>query len=192
VAEQPAHDPNALPDDLPRPVDDGAADHLPGRRMPAIALPATSGEPIDLSALTGRTVVYAYPRTGEPGKDPLVAGWDDIPGARGCTPEACAFRDHQAELGAAGARVVGVSTQTPQYQAEAAERLRLNYPLVSDADLRLTRDLGLPTFQAAGEVLLRRLTLLVRDGVVEHVWYPVFPPDSHPQEVLSWLQTDPR
>jgi peroxiredoxin len=187
-----AQGPTALPADLPRPVDDGAADHLPGRRLQSIALPATSGQPIDLSVLTGRTVVYAYPRTGEPGADPLVAGWDDIPGARGCTPEACAFRDHQAELLAAGARVVGVSTQTPAYQAEAASRLHLNYPLVSDADLRLTRELALPTFEAAGEVLLRRLTLLVRDGVVEHVWYPVFPPDSHAQEVLSWLQTGPR
>jgi peroxiredoxin len=187
-----AHDPNTLPPDLPRPVDDGAADHLVGRRLPAISLPATSGEPIDLAARPGRTVIYAYPRTGQPGVDPLVADWDDIPGARGCTPEACAFRDHHAELQAAGAGVVGVSTQTPEYQAEAAARLNLSYPLVSDADLRLTRELALPTFEAAGEVLLRRLTLLVRDGVVEHVWYPVFPPDSHPQEVLSWLQAGPR
>jgi peroxiredoxin len=186
------HDPNALPSDLPRPVDDGAADHLVGRRLPPIPLTATSGEPIDLSALPGRTVVYAYPRTGQPGVDPLVADWDDIPGARGCTPEACAFRDHHAELQAAGAGVVGLSTQTPEYQAEAAARLNLSYPLVSDADLRLTRELSLPTFEAAGEVLLRRLTLLVRDGVVEHVWYPVFPPDSHPLEVLSWLQAGPR
>ena len=186
------HNPNVLPPDLPRPVDDGAADHLVGRRLPAVSLPATSGEPIDLSALPGRTVVYAYPRTGQPGVDPLVEGWDDIPGARGCTPEACAFRDHHAELQAAGAGVVGVSTQTPEYQAEAAARLNLSYPLVSDADLRLTRELALPTFEAGGQVLLRRLTLLVRDGVVEHVWYPVFPPDSHPQEVLSWLQAGPR
>jgi peroxiredoxin len=192
VAARPSHDPDALPHDLPRPVDDGAAQHLVGRRLPSIALPATTGTAVDLSTLTGRTVVYAYPRTGRPGEDPLVAGWDEIPGARGCTPEACAFRDHQAELAAAGARVVGISTQTAEYQAEAASRLNLNYPLLSDAELWLTRALDLPTFDAAGQTLLRRLTLLVRDGAVEHLWYPVFPPDAHPQEVLSWLQGHPR
>jgi peroxiredoxin len=186
------HEPAVLPDDLPRPVDDGAADHLPGRRLPRVALPSTSGEPVDLSGLPGRTVVYAYPRTGRPGQDPLVADWDEIPGARGCTPEACSFRDHHAELAAAGARVVGVSTQDLDDQHEAASRLRLPYPLLSDADLRLARALDLPTFEAGGQVLLRRLTLVVRDGVVEHVWYPVFPPDSHAQEVLWWLQANPR
>jgi peroxiredoxin len=192
MAASPVHDPDPLPRDLPRPVDDGAAEHLLGRRLPCIALTATTGTPVDLSTLTGRTVVYAYPRTGRPGEDPLVAGWDEIPGARGCTPEACAFRDHQAELAAAGAEVVGVSTQTTEYQAEAAARLNLSYPLLSDAELRLTQALRLPTFDAAGQTLLRRLTLLVRDGAVEHVWYPVFPPDAHPQEVLSWLQAHPR
>ena len=188
----PGYDPTRLPEDLPSPVDDGAADHLLGRRVPALTLPATSGEPLDLSALTGRTVVYAYPRTGRPGEAPLVEDWDEIPGARGCTPESCAFRDHHAELREAGADVVGLSTQDPDYQREAATRLHLPYPLLSDADLALTRALDLPTFEAAGQVLLRRLTLLVRDGVVEHVWYPVFPPDSHPQEVLSWLLSNPR
>ncbi len=185
------HDPNTLPDDLPQPVDDGAADHLPGRRLPSTRLPATSGEPVDLSTLPGRTVVYAYPRTGQPGVDPLVDDWDEIPGARGCTPEACGFRDHHAELQAVGTRVVGLSTQDPAYQAEAAQRLRLTCPLLSDAALQLTSALALPTFEAAGQVLLRRLTMLVRDGVVEHVWYPVFPPDTHATEVLSWLQAHP-
>ena len=188
----PGYDPTRLPEDLPSPVDDGAADHLLGRRVPALTLPATSGDALDLSALTGRTIVYAYPRTGRPGEAPLVEDWDEIPGARGCTPESCAFRDHHAELRAAGAGVVGLSTQDPDYQREAATRLHLPYPLLSDADLALTRALDLPTFEAAGQVLLRRLTLLVRDGVVEHVWYPVFPPDSHPQEVLSWLLSNPR
>jgi peroxiredoxin len=191
VAGVTGHDPNILPDDLPRPVDDGAADHLPGRRLPSIPLPATSGEPVDLSTLPGRTVVYAYPRTGQPGVDPLVDDWDEIPGARGCTPETCGFRDHHAELQAVGARVVGLSTQDTQYQAEAADRLRLPFPLLSDTSLELTSALALPTFEAAGQVLVRRLTLLVRDGVVEHVWYPVFPPDTHATEVLSWLQAHP-
>jgi peroxiredoxin (alkyl hydroperoxide reductase subunit C) len=181
-----------LPDGLPKPVDDGAADHLPGRRLPQVGLPATSGESIDLSALPGRTVVYAYPRTGRPGHDTLVPDWDEIPGARGCTPETCSFRDHHAELSAAGARVVGLSTQTLEDQQEAATRLHLPYSLLSDADLDLTRALSLPTFEAGGVVLLRRLTLVVRDGVVEHLWYPVFPPDSHAQEVLTWLQANPR
>ncbi|HKG51878.1 MAG TPA: peroxiredoxin [Actinomycetales bacterium] len=192
MGELPGYDPTRLPEDLPSPVDDGAADHLLGRRVPALTLPATSGDPLDLSVLTGRTVVYAYPRTGRPDEAPLVEDWDTIPGARGCTPESCAFRDHYAELRAAGAGVVGLSTQDPDYQREAATRLHLPYPLLSDADLALTRALDLPTFEAAGQVLLRRLTLLVRDGVVEHVWYPVFPPDSHPQEVLSWLLSNPR
>jgi peroxiredoxin len=186
------HDPTVLPVDLPRPVDDGAADHLRGARLPRVALPATSGEPVDLSSLPGRTVVYAYPRTGRPDEAPLVDDWDDIPGARGCTPEACSFRDHHAELAASGARVVGLSTQDPAYQREAAARLHLPYPLLSDCELALTRALELPTFEAAGQVLLRRLTLVVRDGLVEHLWYPVFPPDSHAQEVLSWLQANPR
>jgi len=192
VGELPGYDPTRLPEDLPSPVDDGAADHLLGRRVPALTLPGTSGDPLDLSVLTGRTVVYAYPRTGRPDEAPLVEDWDTIPGARGCTPESCAFRDHHAALRAAGAGVVGLSTQDPDYQREAATRLHLPYPLLSDADLALTRALDLPTFEAAGQVLLRRLTLLVRDGVVEHVWYPVFPPDSHPQEVLSWLLSNPR
>ena len=188
----PGYDPTRLPESLPRPVDDKAADHLIGRRLPNLALPGTSGNPVDLSVLPGRTVVYAYPRTGRPDEPPLVETWDDIPGARGCTPESCAFRDHHAELRTAGADVVGLSTQDPEFQREAATRLHLPYPLLSDADLALTRALDLPTFEAAGQVLLRRLTLLVRDGVVEHVWYPVFPPDSHPQEVLSWLLSNPR
>jgi peroxiredoxin len=179
-----------LPADLPIPEDDGAADHLRGAAMPDIALPATSGQDVRVAAAgpEPRTVLYAYPRTGRPGEPSLVEDWDLIPGARGCTPEACAFRDHFAELREAGAQVFGVSTQSTEYQREAAERLHLPFALLSDASLELTRALRLPTFEAAGETLLKRLTLIVRDGKIEHVFYPVFPPDGHAREVLDWLQ----
>ena len=183
-------DPTVLPHDLPVPQDDGAAAHLAGRAMPALTLPATDGTAVDLSrpGPLPRTVVYAFPRTGRPGEASLVADWDLIPGARGCTPEACAFRDHHAELRAAGATVIGLSTQTTDYQREAVQRLRLPFAMVSDADLRLTRALRLPTFTAAGQTLLKRLTLVLRDGRIEHVFYPVFPPDGHADEVLGWLR----
>jgi peroxiredoxin len=138
-----------------------------------------------------RLVLYAYPRTGRPGEVPLTPEWDLIPGARGCTPESCAFRDHAAELSAARAEVAGLSTQDSDYQREAAERLHLPFPLLSDADLELTRALVLPTFTVAGQVLLKRHTLVVRDGSVEHVFYPVFPPDEHAAEVLEWLRAHP-
>jgi len=184
------HDPTFLPGDLPIPQDDGAAAHLPGARVPALALPATDGREVrlDRAGRRPRTVVYAYPRTGQPGIDPLVPDWDAIPGARGCTPESCGFRDHHRELGAAGAEVYGLSTQDTAYQREAAERLHLPFALLSDADLALTRALRLPTFTAAGQTLLKRLTLVLRDGAVEHVFYPVFPPDRHAGEVLAWLR----
>lgn len=179
-----------LPADLPVPEDDGAADHLRGADIPDIALPATSGQDVRVATAgpEPRTVLYAYPRTGRPGEPSLVEDWDLIPGARGCTPEACAFRDHFAELREAGAQVFGLSTQSTEYQREAAERLHLPFPLLSDASLELTRALRLPTFEAAGETLLKRLTLIVRDGKIEHVFYPVFPPDGHAREVLDWLQ----
>ena len=180
-----------LPADLPVPEDDGAADHLPGTALPPIELRATDGRTVRLDTLTGRTVVYAYPRTGEPGKPSLVEDWDQIPGARGCTPESCGFRDHHAELRQAGAGVYGLSTQDTAYQQEAATRLGLPFPLLSDEDLRLTAALRLPTFEAAGHTLLKRLTLLLHEGKVERVWYPVFPPDTHAGEVLAWLQANP-
>lgn len=177
-----------LPDDLPIPADDGAAAHLPGSRLPRFGLPATSGATVTLADLAGRTVVYAYPRTGRPDV-PVPAAWDAIPGARGCTPESCGFRDHHAELVAAGASTVyGLSTQTTDYQQEVAVRLGLPFDILSDADFRLTDALRLPTFTFEGVRLLRRLTLVVRDGLVEHVFYPVFPPDRHAQEVLDWLR----
>jgi peroxiredoxin len=189
-----SHDPNILPANLPVPEDDGAAAHLPGTPMPPIALPSTAGPPMRVDAApagAARLVLYAYPRTGRPGEEPLTPDWDSIPGARGCTPESCGFRDHAAELRAAGAAVAGLSTQDTAYQREAAERLQLPFPLLSDARLELTRALGLPTFSVAGRTLLERLTLVVRDGTVEHVFYPVFPPDTHAAAVLAWLRAHP-
>src|SRR3954447_5423350 len=181
------HDPMTLPSGLPEPQDDGAADHLPGAPLPDVTLAGTDGSRVRLVEL-GPTVLFGYPRTGVPGVDPLVPDWDEIPGARGCTPEPCAFRDLHAAFAEAGARVYGFSTQDSDYQREAAERLHLPFPLLSDADLELTRALRLPTFEAAGQTLLKRFTLVVSDGRIEHVFYPVFPPDSHAEEVLSWLR----
>lgn len=182
------HDPTQLPADLPVPEDDGAADHLPGGALPELSLPSTAGPDVDLAAASRdrRVLVFCYPRTGRPGV-PMPAGWDDIPGARGCTPEACGFRDLAAEFDRLGVGLYGVSTQHTDDQREAAERLRLPYPLLSDAELRLTKALRLPTLEVEGATLIRRLTLLVRDGVVERVWYPVFPPDTHADEVLGWF-----
>ncbi|HSF26419.1 MAG TPA: peroxiredoxin [Actinomycetes bacterium] len=189
-----ARDPMSVPDDLPRPHDDGAAAHLPGRAMPALTLPATTGErlPVGRPPIGFETLVlYAYPRTGRPGEPPLTPDWDLIPGARGCTPESCSFRDHARELGALGAAVLGVSTQDTDYQQEAAARLHLPFPLLSDADLELARALDLPTMTIAGQVLLKRLTLIVRDGVIARAFYPVFPPHEHADHVLAWLRDHP-
>lgn len=185
-------DPGAhAPPELPIPEDDGAAAHLEAAQMPRLALPATDGSlfPVDRPP-TGfdRLVLYAYPRTGRPGEAPLTSDWDQIPGARGCTPESCGFRDHATDLAVAGLAVAGVSTQLTDYQREAVERLQLPFPLLSDADLRLAEALRLPTFKASGQVLLKRLTLVVADGIVEKVFYPVFPPDGHAQQVLGWIQ----
>jgi len=180
-----------LPADLPVPEDDGAADHLTGLPMPSLALPATTGGTVDLTEVTSpRVVVYAYPKTGRPGV-PLPDGWDLIPGARGCTPESCDFRDHHGELAALGAGVFGLSSQSTDYQAEAADRLHLPFTLLSDERFELADALRLPTFTVEGERLYRRLTLVVRDGRVEHAFYPVFPPDGHAEQVLTWLRAHP-
>jgi peroxiredoxin len=177
---------------IPAPVDDGAARHLTGMRMSSIPLPATDGATVDLSALPGRVVVYAYPRTGRPG----IANpdkWDLIPGARGCTPQSCSFRDHFAELKALGVgRLFGLSTQDTAYQREAAERLHLPFAILSDEHLELTRAMRLPTFAVGGMTLLKRLTLVISDGTIERVFYPVFPPDRNAGEVLAWLAAAPR
>jgi peroxiredoxin len=179
-----------LPEDLPVPEDDGAADHLLNAVVPAIALKAATGETIRLDEPGKRTVLFCYPRTGRPDEE-LPPGWNAIPGARGCTPEACGFRDHHAELAQAGAAVFGLSTQSPSYQRELVERLGLRFAVLSDERLALTEALGLPAFEAAGQTLLRRLTLIVSDGRIEHVFYPVFPPDRHASEVLAWLRANP-
>lgn len=181
-----------MADDLPVPQDDGGARHLPGTPMPDILLTTTDGGSVNFSKLSGRTVIYAYPRTGEPGK-PLPDGWASIPGAMGCTPQSCAFRDHFAELRGLGvAQVFGLSTQTRDYQREAADRLKLPFQLVSDAELRLAKALKLPTFDAAGMTLLRRLTMIVDGDVIAKIFYPVFPPDKSAEVVMGWLSAQPR
>ena len=173
---------------LPVPADDGAARHLAGMRLPSVPLQATDGSTVDLSALPGRVVVYAYPRTADPGHG-SPDGWDGIPGARGCTPQSCAFRDHFAELRALGvSRLFGLSIQGTAYQQEVASRLHLPFPLLSDQRLALTSALRLPTFEAGGMTLLRRLTLVMDGGVVRQVFYPVFPPDRNAADVAAWLQ----
>lgn len=178
---------------IPAPADDGGAMHLQGMEVASISLRATNDTVVDLSRLKGRTVVFAYPRTGEPGKVSLVDDWDMIPGARGCTPQTCAFRDLFAELRAAGARqVFGLSTQSNAYQAEMAARLHLPFPVLSDEELKLTRALRLPTMQVAGLTLIRRLALVVDDGRIVRVFYPVFPPDQNAADVLVWLKNNPR
>ena len=176
-----------LPADLPVPVDDGACDHLPGMRLPSVTLPATDGSMVDLSRLSGWTIVYVYPRTGRPDQA-LPTGWDQIPGARGCTPQSCAYRDLAAELGVLGARVFGLSSQDTAYQREAVARLHLPFPLLSDERLELATALALPTFEVDGMTLIKRLTLVIGDGAIETVFYPVFPPDADAANVAAWLR----
>jgi peroxiredoxin len=183
------HDPNTLPADLPIPLDDGAARHLTGAMLPEVTLPATAGSAVTLSKLKATTVLYIYPRTGVPGVD-APPGWDDIPGARGCTPQSCGFRDHFAELKAIGvAQVYGLSSQDTAYQREAAERLHLPFPLLSDVELKLKSAIALPTFFTSGMTLYKRMALVLEDARIVRVFYPVFPPDKNAEEVTAWLRT---
>jgi peroxiredoxin len=178
---------------IPAPKDDGGARHLAGLAVPDIALQATDGTLVSIAKIPGRVVVFAYPRTGVPGQVSLVDDWDMIPGARGCTPQTCGFRDlHKVLIGAGAARVFGLSTQDTAYQREAAERLHLPFPLLSDAKLALTQALRLPTMQVAGLTLIRRLAMVVDDGRIGKVFYPVFPPDRNAGEVLAWLEQNRR
>ena len=177
---------------IPAPTDDGATAHLPGMTIPPISLMATNDTRVTLAGLPGRTIVFAYPRTGEPGKISLVEDWDMIPGARGCTPQTCSFRDLYAELKAAGAtQVFGLSTQSNAYQTEMASRLHLPFPVLSDETLELTRALELPTMDVAGLTLIKRLALVIDDSRITHVFYPVFPPDRNAGDVLAWLKDNP-
>lgn len=177
---------------IPAPADDGAAAHLVGRAIPPVHLRATDDTTVTLASLPGRVVVFGYPRTGEPGKIALVDDWDMIPGARGCTPQTCAFRDLFAELKAAGAaHVFGLSTQTNDYQTEMASRLHLPFPVLSDVNLEMVRGLNLPVMQVAGETMIKRLALIIDSGIISHVFYPVFPPDRNAGDVLAWLKANP-
>ena len=178
---------------IPAPADDGAAAHLSGASVPPVALPATDGTSVVLSSLKGRIVVFAYPRTGQPGKASLVNDWDVIPGARGCTPQTCSFRDLFADLKRAGAQgVFGLSTQSIAYQREMVERLHVPFAVLSDEKLELTRAMRLPTMQVAGQTLIKRLALVIDDGRITRVFYPVFPPDRNAGDVLAWLQANSR
>jgi peroxiredoxin len=187
-----SQDLHSLPEDLPVPEDDGAGDHLLDAPIPPVVLPSTAGKEVDLgaaSAAGGHLVVYVYPQTGVPGR-PVPDGWDRIPGARGCTPQSCAFRDSAAELAALGASVFGLSAQSLSEQSEFAEREQLPYPLLNDSGFQLSRELGLPTFEANGVEYYRRLTFIARTGRIVKVFYPVFPPQDNAGDVTAWLRTD--
>jgi peroxiredoxin len=191
---EPRVDPYELPPDLPVPEDDGGAAHLPDAQVPSIVLPTTDGEQVDLAAAAvgdGFLVVYVYPQTGVPGR-PLPRGWDSIPGARGCTPQSCAFRDSARELTGLGARVFGLSAQPLAEQREFATRERLPYPLLNDSEFQLVGELGLPTFEVHGVHCYRRLTFIARGGRIAKVFYPVFPPQSNADDVIAWLRACPR
>jgi len=182
---------NQLPPNLPRPKNDGAARHLKGMALPDLELPSTANRRVNLSKGSApRVVIYAYPMTGRPDRQ-LPQGWDDIPGARGCTPETCGFRDHHKDLAKLHAEVFGVSTQDTPYQQEMVRRLEVPFEVLSDEHMDFARALKLPTFTVEGMTLLKRLTIVARDGRIEHVFYPVFPPDKHAEEVIAWLKKHP-
>jgi peroxiredoxin len=177
------HDPYLLPEGLPVPVDDGAADHLAGSSLPDLVLPSSHGA-VNVGDFD---VLYVYPRSGRPGRE-MLPGWDEIPGARGCTPQSCAFRDHYSELRALGVRVAGLSAQSLDDQLEFAKRNAMPFPVISDEWLDLARDPGLPTFDVEGLTLYKRLALIAEKGRIVKIFYPVFPPDRNAQDVLAWLE----
>ncbi|MGL5081967.1 MAG: peroxiredoxin [Microcoleaceae cyanobacterium] len=181
---------STIPKDLPVPIDDGACDHLLGMNIPTVPLLSTAGEIVDLTHSIGRTVVYCYPRMGQPDQD-LPQGWNEIPGARGCTPQSCAFKDHYQELQAFRVDVFGLSTQATDYQREAVERLHLPFELLSDEKLEFAHSLRLPTFEIESIQLIKRLTFVISNGQIEKVFYPVFPPDKNAEEVINWLSQNP-
>ncbi len=182
---------NQLPPNLPRPTDDGGARHLKGMALPDIGLPSTANRTVNLSKVAApRTVIYCYPMTGRPDRQ-LPKGWDDIPGARGCTPETCGFRDHHRDLARLHADVFGLSTQDTPYQQEMVARLQVPFAVLSDEHMQFAKALRLPTFTVEGMTLLKRLTIIARGGRIEHVFYPVFPPDTHAQAVIDWLKAHP-
>ncbi len=178
---------NQLPPDLPVPVDDGSANHLVGMKLPNISLKSTRGDSINVGKIKGKLVIYCYPMTGQPNV-PLPEGWDQIPGARGCTPQSCSFRDHYQDIQALGAEVIGLSVQTTDYQKEMADRLHLPFPVVSDSNHEFSKAMNMPTFVAAGMNLLRRVTLIAEDGVIKAIHYPIFPSDSDPTWVIDYLK----
>lgn len=173
---------------MPAPKDDGACAHLKGATFPSVSLPSTAGNTVDHSSLSGLTIIFIYPRTGAPGEH-VPAEWNEIPGARGCTPQACSFRDASDEFSKLGGRqILGVATQDTAYQREVKERVHLNYELLSDEELELTNALRLPTIEWEGRKLIKRIAMAVEDGKIVEVWYPVFPPDQNAAEVLKWLK----
>ena len=178
-----------LPKDLPVPVDDGACDHLPGIALPSMAIPSTRGQTVNPAQIPGWLVIYCYPMTGRPDQS-LPDGWDQIPGARGCTPQSCSFRDHYRELQALNVQVFGLSTQTTEYQREAAERLHLPFELLSDGSFAFAQALRLPMFEVEGMRLIKRVTLIAKDGKIVKHFYPVFPPDRNIDKVLAWLHAN--
>lgn len=178
---------HVLPDSLPIPLDDGACDHLQRMRMPSISLASTSGRQVNLGSESGIVVLYFYPMTGRPDAPPMI-GWNEIPGARGCTPQSCAFRDHHAELRELGTQVYGVSSQSQEDQKEAVQRLHLPFELLSDCAFELTSALRLPTFEYNSLRLIKRLTLIIEDGKIRKVFYPVFPPNENADNVIAWLR----
>lgn len=183
------NDPSSVWDDIPEPRDDGEADHLPGNAVPSVTLHATDGRSVDLSTLTGPVVVYCFPKMGRSADEPDPDGWKSIPGAYGCTEESCSFRDHYRELTELGVTAVfGLSLQSVDHQREARARVEPPFEFLSDADREFTDELGLPTFEVEGETFNERLTLVLQDGHVEHVFYPVFPPGEHAEEVIRWLE----